>query len=116
MVHILDEIHVPALHLPELLARLDTMYLPGCSARGLQPLQRWVSPPVSIEGVTPRLWLLWQVADVAAYYGMRLGQDAHVVAFWQHVDGLCTQRARHILGALPPSTQPQPIAEAAHAL
>lgn len=105
MIHILDEIHLPPAQLPAVLHALERGYLPYCGGRGVQLQQRWVSPPVHIDGVYTRLWLLWQVADIAGYYAMRLGQDAGVVAFWQQVDSVCTHRERHVLSD---ATQPLP--------
>lgn len=116
MIHILDDIQLPGTHLPEVLHWLEHDYLPHCAARGVQLQQRWISPPVPVEGVPSHLWLLWQVADVASYYGMRARQDAGVVAFWQRVDRVCVQRARHVLGEpqLPPASTQAPT-EVTHA-
>ncbi|EKT4467936.1 hypothetical protein QEL93_003356 [Pseudomonas putida] len=98
MIQILDEILLEPQQLPTVLEALDELYLPHSVARGLTLLQRWVSPPVAVAGEANRLWLLWQVPDVWGYYGMRLGAGAEVLAFWNVVDGLCRQRARHVLG------------------
>ena len=67
MIQILDEILIAPERIPEVLALLDERYLPKAAARGLTLQQRWVSPPVAIDGQPNRLWLLWQVPDVWGY-------------------------------------------------
>ncbi|MGE8318595.1 MAG: hypothetical protein ACN6O3_07575 [Comamonas sp.] len=111
MIQILDEILIAPERIPDVLALLDERYLPKAAARGLTLQQRWVSPPVAIDGQPNRLWLLWQVPDVWGYYGMRLGAGAEVVEFWSTVDSWCERRARHVLGQ---ADQPLAIPEAAH--
>jgi hypothetical protein len=99
MIQILDEILLDPEQIPVLLALLDQRYLPQAAPRGLTLLQRWVSPPVVVPGELNSLWLLWQVADVWSYYGMRSAAGAEVPAFWNAVDGLCQRRRRHVLGS-----------------
>src|SRR5690606_5429383 len=110
MSRILDEIHIEAKHVPQLLARLDQDYLPAAQQRGLQLEQRWVSPPVAIPGRPNVLWLLWQVPEGMGYYGMRAQQGPEVAAFWAALEPLISERHRHVLGdadqALP---QPEDI-------
>ncbi|MGH8808074.1 MAG: hypothetical protein ACREX0_09370 [Noviherbaspirillum sp.] len=93
--------------LPAVLALLHERYLPGIGARGLTLLNRWVSPPVAIDGEPNTLWLLWQLPSVRAYYGMRSSAGAEVLEFWSAVDGLCRQRRRHVLAG---ADQPLPQA------
>ncbi|MCY1557703.1 hypothetical protein D9M68_945750 [compost metagenome] len=52
-----------------------------------------------VPGQPNTLWLLWQVADVPAYYAMRSSAGAEVRAFWDLVEADCGQRRRHVLGA-----------------
>ena len=97
MIHILDEIVLAPDHLPTVLGLLESQYLPGSADRGLALLQRWVSPPVALDDAPNTLWLLWQVADAPAYYTMRAGIEAPVIAFWAEVDTLCEIRRRHVM-------------------
>jgi hypothetical protein len=109
MIHILDEIVLDAAQVPVVLQWLDERYLPGLPARRTLSLcNRWVSPPVAVPDQPNTLWLLWQVADAAGYYGMRGTAGPEVAAFWQAVDKLCHQRRRHVLNdaGLP---LPQPL-------
>nr|WP_256673350.1 hypothetical protein [Pseudomonas sp. JG-B] len=77
---------------------LERLYLPACAARGLTLEQRWVSPPVVVPGQMNTIWLLWQVADVWAYYAMRSAAGDEVRAFWDLVEADCDGRRRHVLG------------------
>ncbi|MGU7768792.1 hypothetical protein ACV229_01235 [Burkholderia sp. MR1-5-21] len=97
MIQILDEITLAPERIPEVLALLRERYLPSHAARGLTPLGRWVSPPVSIAGQAGTLWLSWQVADAPAYYRLRALTNADVVAFWAGVDAICDARRRHVM-------------------
>ncbi|MCY1278226.1 hypothetical protein FXN65_05730 [Metapseudomonas lalkuanensis] len=98
MIHILDEIPLAPARLAPVLEALDQLYLPACAARGLTLERRWVSPPVEIPGQVNTLWLLWQVADVWAYYAMRSGAGEEVRAFWDQVESHGEGRRRHVLG------------------
>ena len=86
MIRILDEIPLAADRIAPVLEALDRLYLPACAARGLALEQRWVSPPVAVPGQCNILWLLWQVADVPAYYAMRSATGAEARAFWDQVE------------------------------
>ncbi|ROL63694.1 hypothetical protein BLX41_30140 [Pseudomonas protegens] len=97
MIRILDEIHLPPEQIPGLLERLDQGYRPQAERHGLTLLQRWVSPPVAVPGEHNRLWLLWQVPDVATYYSLRTAAGAEVLAFWAEVAERAVQRRRHVL-------------------
>ncbi|BAU72846.1 hypothetical protein [Metapseudomonas furukawaii] len=99
MIRILDEIPLAADRIAPVLEALDRLYLPACEARGLALEQRWVSPPVAVPGQCNILWLLWQVADVPAYYAMRSATGAEARAFWDQVEAACGSRRRHVLGS-----------------
>jgi ABC-type uncharacterized transport system permease subunit len=98
VIHILDEIPLAAARLAPVLEALERLYLPACAARGLTLEQRWVSPPVVVPGQMNTIWLLWQVADVWAYYAMRSAAGDEVRAFWDLVEADCDGRRRHVLG------------------
>ena len=102
MIHILDEIVLAPRHLPTVLGLLDSQYVSSSGPRGLALVQRWVSPPVALDDAPNTLWLLWQVADAPAYYAMRAGIEAPVIAFWSEVDTLCEVRRRHVMTSATP--------------
>lgn len=108
MIHILDEIELPAERIATVLELLEQRYLPSLPARHTLSLsQRWVSPPVAVPGRPNTLWLLWQVTDEFGYYTMRGTAGPEVAAFWQAVDALCERRQRHVLAdAAHPVPQP----------
>ena len=111
-VHILDEIEIAPQAIAQVLQLLEDEYLPGLPARQTLSLQqRWVSPPVQLDGQTNTLWLLWEVTDVYGYYTMRGTADEGVIGFWAGVDRLCQRRRRHVMGD---ATQalPQPLEDA----
>lgn len=105
-IHILDEIVLPPGAIAEVLQLLEDEYLPGLPARQTLSLQqRWVSPPVQLEGQNNTLWLLWEVSDAYGYYTMRGTAGEGVMRFWAGVDRLCQHRHRHVMGD---ATQPLP--------
>ena len=105
-IHILDEIVLPPGAIAEVLRLLEDEYLPGLPARQTLSLQqRWVSPPVQLEGQNNTLWLLWEVSDAYGYYTMRGTAGEGVMRFWAGVDRLCRHRHRHVMGD---ATQPLP--------
>lgn len=97
MIRILDEIHLHPEQVPALLECLDQGYLPHAEYHGLTLLQLWVSPPVAVPGEHNRLWLLWQVPDVATYYSLRMDAGVEAMAFWAEVAERTVQRRRHVL-------------------
>ncbi|MDA8485070.1 MULTISPECIES: hypothetical protein [Pseudomonas] len=96
MIHLLDELTLDASDVKQVLALLDEELLPGRAEPVPHLLNRWVSPPVVVPGVSTTLWLLWQVPDPPAYYRMR-GNPGSTPAVWPKLDRLCRQRQRHIL-------------------
>ncbi len=114
MIHVLDEIVVNTEHLPTVLTLLRERYLGGSSTRGLTLLNRWVSPPVAIPDEPNTLWLLWQLPNVFAYYGMRGATGPQEIAFWSAVDQLAHRRRRHVLtDADQPLSKPMECPDAA---
>ena len=115
MIHVLDEIVLRPERISEVLTLLEERYLPSAGGRGLTLQQRWLSPPVSVPGVTSTLWLLWQLPDAATYYRMRGTIGMQAIEFWAAVGELCESRRRHVMTAAD-QTLPAPLEEAAHAL
>jgi len=100
MIRLLDEIEVEAAQLPALRRLLADHYRPGAATRGMRLEAEWVSPPLALQDASNTLWLLWQLADLGAWWSMRAqaAVDPAVAALWQQVDGLCRTRRRHTLG------------------
>jgi hypothetical protein len=100
MIHILDEIVLAADDEHQVLALLESHYLPSLAARPtLSLLNRWMSPPVLVPGQPNTLWLLWQVESEMGYYAMRGTAGAEIAEFWARVDGICQSRRRHVMTA-----------------
>jgi len=113
MIHVLDEILLSAEHVPTVLTLLQKRDLSDSPARGITLLNRWVSPPVAIPGEPNTLWLLWQLPNVFAYYGMRAATGLEVIEFWSAVDQLAQRRRRHVLtNADQPLPQPMESTDA----
>jgi hypothetical protein len=89
-------------------------YAPGAERRGMRLDGAWRNPPVQdFEGVPTTLYFLWSVADVPAWWRMRLsrtpeGLDERFekLAWWQEAEAMTVSRKRKLLTALPaaPST------------
>jgi len=107
MIQLLDEIVADAEQLPALRRLFAERYVPGATARGMVLTGEWVSPPVAVPGEPNTLWLQWQLADLASWWGMRAqaGFDPTIAALWREVDALCRSRQRH---ALMPADRPLP--------
>lgn len=99
MIGILDQIDVDASNLAALNELFSARYVPSANERGMTLSRRWISPPLALASGPNTLWLLWQLADVAAVWAMRFraGADPLIPAFWSAVDGLCVRRQRHYL-------------------
>lgn len=99
MIGILDQIEVQADRLSALRQLIETSYKPGAIARGMTQAATWISPPVAVPGTPNTLWVLWQVPDIGAWWGMRqrAGFDPALPAYWAEVDKLCSRRDRHYL-------------------
>lgn len=109
MIHILDEIVLAADGEQEVLALLESMYLPSLQTRPTLSLQnRWISPPVIVPDQPVTLWLLWQVESEMGYYAMRGTAGADVAEFWMRVDAICQSRRRHVLTDAGPAL-PRPL-------
>lgn len=99
MIGILDQIEVPAIHLAALQQLFAAQYLPGAQLRGMQLARSWVSPPLNRPETPNTLWLLWELADIGAWWRMRAtaGASGDIPLFWTAVDKLCVRRERHYL-------------------
>ncbi|TXS95859.1 Dabb family protein [Parahaliea maris] len=97
-ITVLDQIVVAPDELAVLETLLETRYLPGAAARGLQLQSKQVSPPVITAEGPLTLWLRWEVADAGAWWGMRAQSGCpEVYTFWDAVDGICLSRKRTYL-------------------
>lgn len=99
MIGILDQIEIDADKLPALQQLLTERYLPGALARGMKLTRSWVSPPLALINDPMTLWVLWEVAHVGEWWGMRMraAADPSLPAYWADVDKLCKKRDRHYL-------------------
>ena len=99
MIGILDQIEIDADKLPALQQLITERYLPGAIARGMKLTRSWVSPPLALMNDPMTLWVLWEVAHVGEWWGMRVraAADASLPVYWADVDKLCKKRDRHYL-------------------
>src|SRR5689334_10151172 len=99
MTGILDQFDIPPANLGPLLSLIESDYLPGATRRGMTQRSTWISPPVARSDATNTLWVMWEVADVGAWWNMRFqsGADPSVAAYWRSADDLCSSRQRHYL-------------------
>lgn len=110
MIGILDQFDIPPTNLSPLLSLIESGYLPGATRRGMTQRFKWISPPVALPDATNTLWVMWEVPDVGAWWNMRFqsGADPSVAAYWEAVDGLCSNRRRHYLVDGQPASLAQP--------
>ena len=95
MITVQDRITVQAARLETLERLFREDYLPGAAQRGLQLVATRVSPPVLTANAPLTYTLLWQVADVGAWWAMRAQSGVpEIAAFWAAVDALCLSRER----------------------
>jgi hypothetical protein len=82
-------------------------YAPSARKRGMTLEGAWRSPPVELEDRAVTLHFLWSVADVGAWWAMRLGaaradpsqdvplaSNADKLRWWQWVDNIAISRKR----------------------
>ncbi|MAT95255.1 MAG: hypothetical protein CME59_22010 [Halioglobus sp.] len=95
MITVQDRITVQAVTLDSLERLFREDYLPGAAQRGLRLVATRVSPPVLTANAPLTYTLLWQVADVGAWWAMRAQSGVpEIAAFWAAVDALCLSRER----------------------
>jgi len=99
MIGILDQIEVSATQLTTVQNLFAERYLPGAKARGMSLARSWIAPPVAVSAAPNTLWVLWELPDIGAWWGMRAraGADPALVTFWAEVDRRCVKRDRHYL-------------------
>ncbi len=106
-IYILDEIVVAESQLPALRQAYLERYAPAARGRGMLLEGAWRSPPVAIDGRQATLHFLWSVADISAWWGMRLGTaranakldvgiegDTDKASWWRYVDAMAVSRKR----------------------
>jgi hypothetical protein len=84
-------------------------YVPGAARRGMHLDGAWRNPPMQdFDGTPTTLYFLWSVADLNAWWAMRLsrtpdGRDERFekLAFWQELDAMALNRKRSLLSPLP---------------
>jgi hypothetical protein len=106
-IYIFDEIVVHEAQAPALRDAYLQRYMPAAQARGMQLEGAWRSPPVTVEGRQSTLHFLWSVADVSAWWRIRLGAkraspdldvaiegDTDKGSWWRYVDSVAISRKR----------------------
>jgi hypothetical protein len=106
MIGVLDQIEIDADKLAALQLLIGERYVPGALARGMKLARSWIAPPVATALVPNTLWVLWELPDIGAWWGMRAraGADPETVEYWAAVDRLCNKRERHYLIDTAPAT------------
>jgi hypothetical protein len=121
MIGVLDQIEVNADNLAALQLLIGERYAPAAAARGMKLARSWIAPPVTTSMAPNTVWVLWELADIGAWWGMRAraGADPETVAYWAAIDKLCNKRERHYLidgapaAAMPVLAAPLPVSAVA---
>ncbi len=66
---------------------------------GAQLAHTWLAPTVELHDQPTELVLLWELADVAAFWRMRTtaARDRRVLAFWDELASMLAGRERKLM-------------------
>ncbi len=104
-VYILDEIVVRPGCARTYRDRYLTDYAPGARGRGMHLESVYLTPPLELQEQSNTLHFLWSVADVAAWWAMRLGggdrpfdpAGTEKVGWWLEAEELTVSRRRSVM-------------------
>ena len=71
MIHVLDVLAVAPGRLEEVRRRVHDDYAPLMADLGMQLAHTWMAPAVELDDRPTELLVLWELADVAAFWRMR---------------------------------------------
>jgi hypothetical protein len=99
VIHVLDVLAVIPGRLDEVRQRVDDEYRPVMAELGARLAHRWIAPAVELHDRPTELVLLWELADVAAYWRMRTtaARDRRVLAFWEAIAPMLDARERKLM-------------------
>ena len=102
MIYVFDEIRAKPGQLRALEKLLRERYVPGARRRGMELVDLCITPVLELPANGSHLVALWRLADVAAWWRMRLAAaaDPDVAACWKAIDGLAESRSRHFLAPI----------------
>lgn len=118
MIYLLDEICADASAAAAVVELYEREYVSGAGLRGMQLLDRWAAPPLSLHGGTQRFYWCWGLADIGDFWSMRgaAAADPSVSAFWSDLDAHIGSRRRQVLGSVDGLLNPPPQPPARRAL
>jgi hypothetical protein len=99
MIHILDALDTRPGFLPEVQQRMQDRYRPLVGEFGMELAHVWMAPAVELRSRPTELLFLWELADVPAYWRMRLSaaRDPRVDEFWRELEPLLAKRTRRLM-------------------
>ncbi len=100
-VRLIDRIVLAPGALEDFRRRFEDDYLPAAQSRGMELLERWVCPPVEVDGEPSELTLVWRVDGPTGFFAMRTDVQRHaeVASFWASCSSLIRDRHRAVSGA-----------------
>lgn len=99
MIHVLDAFVVQPHRLAEVRASVRDVYEPAVATLGARLVHTWIAPPVELVDEPIELLLLWEYADEAAYWQVRIaaaGSEA-IETFWRDLEARVAHRTRRIM-------------------
>lgn len=99
MINVLDVLAVVPGCVDDVRHRVDDEYRPLMAELGTQLVRMWLAPAVELHDQPTELVLLWELADVPAFWRMRTaaGRDRRILAFWDAVAPMLAGRERKVM-------------------
>jgi hypothetical protein len=99
VIHVLDGLDTRPGFLVEVRRRVEERYRPLAREFEMDLAHVWMAPAVDLRDRPTELLFLWELADVPAYWRMRLGagRDPRVVEFWTDLEPLLANRTRRLM-------------------
>ena len=99
VIHILDVLAVVPGAVDDVRHRVDDEYRPLMAEFGARLAHTWLAPAVELHDQPTELVLLWELADVAAFWRMRTtaARDRRVLAFWDEIAPMLAARERKLM-------------------
>jgi hypothetical protein len=99
MIHVLDVLAVLPGRLDDVRRRVHDEYRPLMAPLGMELARTWLAPAVELADRPTELLLLWELADVPAFWRMRTtaARDPRVVGFWDGIAPMLATRERKLM-------------------
>lgn len=99
MIYVLDGLVARPGCLGRVNRQVRDVYQPLARQFGMRLAHTWMAPAVELRDRPTELLVVWELADVPAYWRMRVGAagDERVLRFWRDLEPLLAGRTRRVM-------------------